>query len=321
MSTQQLKAAATAAGTGVAKREEPKTFPAFLEAYKGEIAKALPKHLNPDRMARIALTQFRKNKALGNCTPKSVFAAVIMGSQLGLEPGILGQSFLVPYGRECQFVPGWQGLTDLVSRTGRASAWTGAVFDGDQFDYQLGDRPFCTHRPMGENDPRKMTHVYAIGRVNGAEWPIIEVWPIRKVWQHRDKFNKVGNKHYSFENPEMYARKVPLLQVIKYLPKSVELATALDLETAAETGGQRLDPHEVIDGSWTPVETDEPAESDAVPHFGKESAIAELKKASTADDLDAAWSAIVEDYTQTKREVEKDVADVYSARKTEFAKS
>ncbi|WP_223201909.1 hypothetical protein, partial [Streptococcus pneumoniae] len=36
----------------------------MLEKFKGEIARALPKHINPDRMARIALTAFRMNPKL-----------------------------------------------------------------------------------------------------------------------------------------------------------------------------------------------------------------------------------------------------------------
>jgi hypothetical protein len=38
----------------------------------------------------------------------------------------------------------------------------------------------------------------------------------------------------------MYARKLPLLQVIKYLPKSVELATAATLDYSADAGTQAL---------------------------------------------------------------------------------
>ena len=45
--------------------EQPKGFPAMLEQFKGEIARALPKHINPDRMARIALTAFRMTPKLG----------------------------------------------------------------------------------------------------------------------------------------------------------------------------------------------------------------------------------------------------------------
>lgn len=246
---------------------KPLDFPAMLKAYGSEIARALPKHMNGDRLSRIALTEFRKQPKLNQCDPRSVYAAVIMASQLGLEPGINGQCYLIPYKTECQFIPGWKGLVDLINRTGRATVWTGAIFEGDEFDWCLGDRPFITHRPCGEDDIRLMTHVYAVGRVNGSEYPIIEVWPIKKVWKHRDHYNKVGDKHYSFRHPEMYARKVALLQVIKYLPSSVEISAALDMEYAANQGTQHLtNPLEVIEGTYMPVleDPDEASESQPV---------------------------------------------------------
>jgi recombination protein RecT len=215
---------------------DPATFPGMLKKYGSEIARALPRHVNPDRMARIALTCFRQTPALNNCTPESIFAAVIQASQLGLEPGLQGRAYLIPYGRECQFVPGWKGLVELVNRTGRASAWTGAVFKGDDFDYALGDSPYVKHRPGMEDDPALLEYAYAIGRVKGAEWANIEVWPNGKIAKHRDRYNKVGKRHYSFDNWEMYARKVPLLQVLKYLPSSPELEIALTLNDHAEMG-------------------------------------------------------------------------------------
>ena len=247
---------------------KPTNFPAMLKAYGTEIARALPKHMSGDRLARIALTEFRKNPKLEQCDPRSVFAAVIMASQLGLEPGINGQCYLVPYKQECQFIPGWKGLVDLVNRTGRSTVWTGAVFEGDEFDWALGDRPFVSHRPSGEDDFRLMTHVYAVGRVNGSEYPIIEVWPIKKVWKHRDRYNKVGDRHYSFRHPEMYARKVVLLQVIKYLPSSIEISTAMDMDYAANQGTQHLtNPLEVIEGTYMPIvdDPDAPEQEESSP--------------------------------------------------------
>lgn len=54
--------------TAAANNEQPQSFPAMLEQFKGEIARALPKHINPDRMARIALTAFRMTPKLGSAT-------------------------------------------------------------------------------------------------------------------------------------------------------------------------------------------------------------------------------------------------------------
>lgn len=280
MSVNAVKAAAGAAN-------EAKSFPQMLNAYKNHIALALPKHMNADRMARIAMTCFRQNPKLEECAPASVFAAVIVGSQLGLEPGILGQAYLVPYKGECQFIPGWQGYVDLVSRAGRASVWTGAVFQGDSFDYELGDRPFVKHQPTGEDEPAKLTHVYAIGRIKGADVPIIEVWTRAKIEKHRDRFNKVGGRHYSFQHFEMYGRKVALLQVIKYMPKSIELQQLAELDQAAENGGQKLDAKQVIEGTWTAPAPAEPAEP-----FDSAAAIAELKGQTALAALETVWTAV-----------------------------
>ncbi len=313
------------AGSVAPKR--PETFPAMIDQLKKQVALALPKHLNADRMARIALTEFRKNPALAKCNPTTVFASVIIAAQVGLEPGVMGQGYLIPYKDTCQFVPGWQGLVDLAQRSGRSSVWTGAVFAGDEFEWEFGTSPYIKHKPCGENDPAKLLYTYAVGRVKGAEFPIIEVWPMARVWSHRDRFNKVGTRHYSYAHPEMYARKVPLLQVLKYLPKSAELALAVELENAAETSGQRLDISDAIDGTFScaPDQTEEAAasgagatealrsklmpetEDPAIPHFDAASGLEALKNSTTLRMLDETWKAISKDFKASGREVPIDL--------------
>lgn len=217
--------------------QKPGDLLKFLEKSRPAIEMALPKHLNPDRMMRLALTCFSTNPQVRKCTPTSILSSIVVASQLGLEPGIAGQGYLIPYKETCTFVPGWQGLVGLLNNTGRATAWTGCVFEGDEFEFRLGSNPVLNHRP-GDNygDPEKLQWAYACGKVNGSEIPVIEAWPIERVWKHRDRYNKVGKKHYSFEQPEMYARKVVLLQVLKYLPKSIELSNAMEANDAAEMG-------------------------------------------------------------------------------------
>jgi len=213
-------------------------FGSFMEKLKPQLARALPSHMNADRMARLALTQFSTTPALQSCK-KSIAGAIMTAAQLGLEPGINGHGYLIPYKDTCTFVPGWKGLVDLVSRSGRATVWTGAVRMGDEFEYQLGDAPFCKHKPGDEDDDAPFTHVYAIGRVRDAAMPVIEVWSRAKVLKHLKKYNKVGNRHYANtdeNNLEMYARKCALLQVLKYMPSSIELANAITASHAAEDG-------------------------------------------------------------------------------------
>ena len=243
--------------TQLTKFQRPADLMRFLETGKGAVAMALPKHLNPDRMLRLAVTCFSTTPALRNCTGQSILASIVVASQLGLEPGVAGQAYLIPYGPNCTLVPGWQGLVGLLNNSGRATAWTGAVFEGDVFDFQLGSAPRCVHIP-GENfgDPEKLKWVYACGKVNGSEQPVIEAWPMTRVWKHRDRFNKVGQKHYSYQHPEMYARKVVLLQVLKYMPRSIELNNAITAANAAEEGRTtKVEEGVVIDIPSDPVET------------------------------------------------------------------
>jgi len=241
MTVANLKAAVTGqvAASPVAK------FSSFLDKLKPQMALALPKHMNADRMARLALTAFSTMPALQECTADSIAGCIMTAAQLGLEPGINGQGYLIPYKDRrnnktiCTFVPGWKGLVDLVARSGRATVWTGVVFEGDDFEYQLGDAPFCRHRPGDGEGSALFTHVYAIGRVKEAQMPVIEVWSRKKVDKHLRQYNKVGERHYATVNEnnfEMYARKVALLQVLKYMPSSIELSNAITASNAAEDG-------------------------------------------------------------------------------------
>lgn len=214
----------------------------LLESQKAQITMALPKHLTADRLCRVAVTEMSKNPKLFECTPTSILASIIVAAQLGFEVGVMGQAYLVPYKGICQLIPGWQGYVDLVSRAGRASVWTGAVRAGDFFEYTLGSSPKLEHQP-GEEDGGNFTYAYAVGWVKGAQWPVLEVWSRSKVQRHLNTYNKVGGMHYALQNEnnlEMYGRKVALLQVMKYMPKSIEIQQAQTLEYRASDGVQNL---------------------------------------------------------------------------------
>ena len=87
--------------------------------------------------------------------------------------------------------------------------------------------------------------------------PIIELWRVSKITKHRDKYNKVGKKHYSFRDWEMYCRKVPLLQVLKYMPCSIEVANAMAISHASEAGRSA----NIEDGIVIDIEPSEQASS------------------------------------------------------------
>lgn len=215
----------------------PKELAEYLFRSKDEIAAVLPTHISPERMISLAVTCFSNNSMLQRCSPASILSSLILASQLGLEPGVGGQGYLIPDNGRCTFVPGWQGIVGLLNNTGRATAWTGCAYEGDQFQFELGMYPVLRHVP-GENygETGKMTWAYACGKVNGIGTPVIEAWPVQRVMRYRNEHNEIGEKHYSYKYPEMYARKVVLLQVLKYMPRSVEVNNAIEISHAVEMG-------------------------------------------------------------------------------------
>ena len=104
--------------TGLSKKQP--TMRELLESLKPQVKIALPRHLTAERMIRLAITCINTNNALQSCTPTSIMASIMLASQLGLEPGVMGQCYLVPYKGTCTLIPGWLGLMDLVNRSGKA---------------------------------------------------------------------------------------------------------------------------------------------------------------------------------------------------------
>ncbi len=124
----------------------------MLERFKGEIARALPKHLSAERMARIALTAFRMNPKLSEVDPRSVVAAVIQSCQLGLQIGLMGEAHLVVFGSQCQLIPGYQGLVKLARNSGSVQdIYAHEVRINDKFDIVLGLNRSLIHEPLKKN--------------------------------------------------------------------------------------------------------------------------------------------------------------------------
>ena len=145
-----------------------KSVMGLLDQMKGEIARCLPKHLTPERMARIAMTELRKTPKLQECDPLSFIAAIMQASQLGLEPGILGSCYLIPFNNnqtgkvECTFMPGYRGFLDLARRSGQiVSLVARAVYSNDEFSYEFGLKENLIHKPA-MNDRGELVAVYAV---------------------------------------------------------------------------------------------------------------------------------------------------------------
>ena len=115
-----------------------------LDRMGPEIARALPRHITGDRIARLTLTAIRQNERLLESTPQSFFGALMTSAALGLEPGVNGEAYLVPYRdrkkgvTECQLIVGYQGVAKLFYQHPMAKRIaTGYVRERDHFRARL----------------------------------------------------------------------------------------------------------------------------------------------------------------------------------------
>ena len=175
-----------------------KSIMGLLEQMKTEIARCLPKHLTPDRMARIAMTELRKTPKLQECDPMSFIAAIMQASQLGLEPGVMGSCYLIPFNNhktgkvECNFIPGYRGFLDLARRSGQIKSLVArAVYENDVFEYEFGLEEKITHKPCMD-DKGSLVAVYAIAHLKDGGYQF-EVMSKRDVEDIRRQSKSSGN--------------------------------------------------------------------------------------------------------------------------------
>lgn len=227
MSKQDLKNKLATKANQQGVQSQPKNIYDLINAMKPEIQRALPKHLDPDRVARIAITVVRSNPKLQQCNPYSFLGALMQSAQLGLEPNTpLGQAYLIPYGNEVQFQVGYKGLIDLAYRSGQfKSIYAHEVYENDEFDFEYGLEQKLKHKPA-TTDRGKVIGYYGVFILqnggNGFAYMSIE-----DVENHAALYSQAVKKGWTSPwktNFDEMAKKTVLKKVLKYAPLSVEMA-------------------------------------------------------------------------------------------------
>jgi len=217
---------------------------------KEQIQYAIPQYLNADRFLRIAFTAISKNPTLLECTTESLLSAIIQAATLGLEL-VLGRAHLVPFKNrqknvtEVVFIPGYQGLADLMRRSGEvADLWGEVVYTADTFKIMYGLDRSLEHEPKFdlENRGDPVGAYFVVLHRDGTKgWTYM---PISEVYKkHRDKSQAYkyaessGKKDSPWhEFPEDMIKKTVLKKHSKLAPMSVDVSAAVALDDSTEVG-------------------------------------------------------------------------------------
>lgn len=205
-------------------KTENKTMQSYIKAMEGEIKKALPSVITPERFTRMVLSAISTNPMLGACTPSSFLGAMMSAAQLGLEPNTpLGQAYILPYSNkgvlEAQFQLGYKGLIDLAYRSGEVEVVQAhIVYANDEFNCEYGLEPKLTHKPA-DKDRGEPIKVYAMFKTKTGGFGF-EVMSMEDVKNHAKKYSKAYDSSYSpwKTNFEEMAKKTILKKVLKLAP-------------------------------------------------------------------------------------------------------
>lgn len=226
--TQQLatRADQEAAGTPAVPGKRPPTLADIIEQQRPQLARALPRHLDADRFARIVLTECRRNPGLLQCTPASMLGAMMQAAQLGLEPGPLQQCYLVPYKGEVTFQVGYRGFIDLFRRATDGTIVAREVCENDEFELEYEEgRDRLRHVP----NLRQRGEVYAyygLARMPDGS-SLVHVMTQDEVDRHKARSKTKDNGPWKTD-PVAMGRKTVIRAMSPYLPASTEVALALE---------------------------------------------------------------------------------------------
>jgi recombination protein RecT len=202
------------------------------DAFKAQIANALPKHLSPERFIRVALTALTRTPALADCTQASLFQCLLDLSAMGLEPDGR-RAHLIPFRDHrnntttCTLVVDYKGIVELALRSGViANIHADSICENDTFDYDRGEiksHRIDFRRPRGEAYAYYCLVRFKDGTEKAEVMTIADIDGIRK----RSKSGNSTSSPWSTDYSEM-AKKTVFKRASKWLTLSPEIREKIE---------------------------------------------------------------------------------------------
>ena len=188
------------------------------EAMQEQFARALPKHLSPERFGRVAITALTKTPKLQDCTKESVMRCLLDLSAMGLEPDGR-RAYLIPYGKECTLIISYMGLIELIRRSGDVvSIRAETVCEKDEFDWRDGQ---VTHAINWREDRGALQAVYAEAIMKSGEKQTA-VMTLTEINAIKNRSRSGGSGPWVSDFAEM-AKKTAIRRLSKLLPLASEI--------------------------------------------------------------------------------------------------
>jgi recombination protein RecT len=182
-----------------------------------------------NREINFAIQAIRGNDKLQKCDEQSIKNAIVNVALCGatLNPA-LQQAYLVPRKGKCCLDLSYRGLCKIaVDSDSVYDIDAVAVFEGDEFDFEMGLNPILIHKPKMHDDDKdkKVLAVYAIATLHHSikKFVVLDKEKIERA-RKSSQYDVVWNAHYD----EM-AKKTAVKLLYKMLPQTERMSTAVSV--------------------------------------------------------------------------------------------
>lgn len=232
----------------------------FFTRYKSNIQEALPAHVRAERLITLSMTLIKKDKNLAECSPETMYGALIKCAHLGLEPvDGMNEVSLVAFKGKVQVIIGYAGLIKLATQHGDVLGIKPViVYENDEYYYEEGLNDNLKHIPARGNRGAAIAY-YSVAKLANGERQFCFMYK-EEILHEMNKISEMKNgramgvwkSHF-----DAMALKTTIRRLVKYLPRSIELAGALEMENNAEMGKSNtytIDDYKIINDNTQNIE-------------------------------------------------------------------
>lgn len=262
----EREAASTELSPAQRQRQRLDQFMGAIEKRQDQIGTLLADSgIDPRLFLETCRRSLMRDPELINCDPGSFIQAALNCAADGLVPDGR-KAAIVRFKGAAQYMPMYQGLLDVAYRTGLfLSIAAHPVYEGDEFDYDMGDTPFIRHKRPLESTSTKIIGAYAIAKaVNGGVFrEVMSAADLAKV-----RAVSRATKGPNVDWPGEMARKAPVRRMWKFLPKTPAMDRVAIHDDASYEPSASDGPHghgRVLRPGFNPPAISHQATEDATP--------------------------------------------------------
>jgi recombination protein RecT len=196
-----------------------------------EFEAVLPQQIPVDRFVRTVVTAVQMQPDLLEADRRSLFSSCMKAAQDGLlldgrEAGLSVYNDRQRGGKTVTYMPMVGGIMKKIRQSGEISSIRAhVVYEGDVFEYELGDEERILHRPNLSGQGGKPLAAYAIARFKDGDIQR-EVMSVAQIQKIAAKSTGVGKACWQAEWGEM-AKKTVIRRLSKRLPSSNDIDQVL----------------------------------------------------------------------------------------------